>query len=228
MMAAENRPRSAFAALQRTRMAARYGLAVTRHELAAVRALRSMSWTGSDFTRQLVESAFVDQQDEASHARVIMVHVGSSLAGTIRIHLLSPDEASFGPTGALNPEGLSELLRDKPGPIIDLAGLAICPQAARQHPGLPYLMLRAGFQAASWFGARSCIAAVRHDLQSMYRRVLCCKFLTPGWAARQRPALLETMVTDVGLHWPRVLARYPFFAAGKEDWAAILGERLPA
>ena len=218
----------AFDALRRTQSQTTYRRAESEADRRAVFALRHDAYAREGAIEPRPDGLLRDAFDDMPHSHTIMVEVCGRLAGTIRLHHLSPGSDRGSPALEVFSDVLEPLLAGCPGGVLEPNCFAIDHHASAVHAGLAHLVLRAPCVAAEWWDVDAIIATVRQEHQAFYRRVLRCVPRVAPRAYPGRTKALGLMVVDFRAEWPGVQQRYPFFALGGEDWCAVLGRRWDA
>lgn len=168
----------------------------------------------------------IDEFDAAPNAWLFGVYLDGVLAASIRIHVLSR-EAGSSPALETFPDALEGMVaRGKV--IIDPNRFVADNAASHFFPELPYLTLRLPFMAGRHFGADIVTATVRREHAAFYRRVLRFNSVCPP---RPYPTLLKPLgllTVNYPREAPKVLERYPFFAARSGEASEIFKVTSPA
>ena len=160
---------------------------------------------------------FTDRYDLDENASVFGVNIDGMLAGSIRLHILSPEHRT-GP--AMDTYG------DVLGPLVDAGESCVDPSRFVTNPAvragaklLPFAVTRLACMAAEHYDVDWMLATVRIEHAAFYRRFCSLKPLT---APRPYPNLVKPLMllgernTDIR---DSVFTKYPVFSSG-------LGERL--
>ena len=161
-----------------------------------------------------------DEYDALANSLTFGLYIADKQVATIRLHVVSAAHERS-PTCAAFSDVLHPLI-ESGEMLIDPTRFAIDHIAARDYPELPYAVLRLPFIAAGQFGAQRVLAAVRKEHMAFYARVLRCKLAGAPRPYLQLTKPLGLMIVDYPSEAPRVLSRYPFFAARGDEALRIL------
>lgn len=173
-----------------------YRLAETEEDRDAIYRLRYRAYLNEGAVAPNSERRVTDRFDELPNTWIFGVYLEGVLASSIRVSVASPD-VPVSPSVDVFPDVLSAEL-DAGRTIVDPTRFVADPVRAKRFPELPYVTVRLGYVACSYFNADIGLATVRAEHRAFYRRV----FLQEAWSEpRQFPGLLK----PVGL----MAARYP-------------------
>ncbi len=148
------------------------------------------------------------------------VFLQGKLAGGLVLHWLRPGVPPESPALRANPEALARLHAAAPAGLLELGCLALCKEARRRHPALPYLALRAGFLAARARGVGVAVAVAGTPARAaLLRQVLRLRPASVRNGAEREQGLL---VADWTREGARVVRRFPGF--GASAWDGLTGE----
>ncbi len=165
-----------------------------------------------------------DEFDLGINTRVFGIHLDGELASSIRLHLLTCDEAASPAMGVF-----AECLQPYFGAgktVLEPTRLVVRSETARLHLELIYLTLRLAFLAAVYFLADIAIATVRLGHQAFYKRVLR---YSPLASCRPYPGLktpLSLLAVDFGANRSEVTKRFPLFSPRDGELQMIFGAPL--
>jgi N-acyl-L-homoserine lactone synthetase len=149
----------------------------------------------------------IDAYDSLPNAWTFGVDVDGKLAGSIRIHVSSPEYPDM-PALHVFPEFLRPEV--EAGKIIVDPTRFVADPGAGQHLELPYATLRLAHMASEHFKADYVLATVRAEHRSFYKRVFGAREICPP---RPYPSLnkpISLMMTDRNSERGRNVSRYPF------------------
>lgn len=172
------------------------------------------------------EGKVYDRYDDDPHTWIFAVYLHGQLAGSIRISVATPDHPSSPSVDVFPDLLMPELKRGKV--IVDPTRFVADPDLARRHPELPYVTVRLGYVACSYFDADIGLATVRAEHQAFYRRMFLQTSLSPP---RVFPSLVKPvclMAADYHATRERVFDRYPFFRSSYFERRMLFERRAEA
>jgi hypothetical protein len=165
----------------------------------------------------------IDAYDSLPNCWIIGVNVDGKLAGSIRIHVSTPEYPDM-PALHVFPEFLEPEV--EAGKIFIDPTRFVADPGAGQHLELPYATLRLPHMASEYFKADYVLATVRAEHQAFYKRVFGQHEVCPP---RPYPSLnkpISLMITRRDAARDRNVARYPFLRSSAFE-RRMLFERKP-
>lgn len=148
-------------------------------------------------------------------------HIGDTLASSMRLHVGSPQAPEM-PAMQVFGDILQPMI-DQGFKLLDPTQFVIDATAARLYPKLPYVTVRACWLACLHFGIDQCLATVRTEHQSFYKRLFGHRLLCE---ARPYPGLskpISLMSVNFNEIRSKVPLRYPFFNTSSAECQAVFG-----
>jgi hypothetical protein len=154
-------------------------------------------------------SSMLDEIDFDSQAYVFGIYFYEELAGTIRVHHVTPDHRICQSRGVF-PDAVTQFL-DAGMTLIDPARFAVDPAAVGELPLLPYVTLRPSIMGAIHFGTDRVLQHVRPPHAAFYRRVFAAKVVVPPTMAESYGFELTLLASNVRDVRSNVMRRFPIF-----------------
>lgn len=186
-----------------------YRRADTESEREAIYRLRYNAYLKEGAISPSFSRRFSDEYDDKPNAWIFGVHIDGLLAGSIRLHVTTPESSDLPGLHVFSDVLQPEI--DAGRTIVDPTRFVADAAATRLYPELPYITLRLGWLACEYFNTDIVLATVRAEHQAFYRRVFGQR---PVCAPRTYPSLMKPislMMLDYREARDRVNNRYPFF-----------------
>jgi N-acyl amino acid synthase FeeM len=205
-----------------------YRLAETDEDKDAIYRLRYRAYLNEGAIEPNRDRRTSDRFDEMPSTWIFGVYIEGALASSIRISLATPEHRTS-PSVDVFPEILHpELARGKV--IVDPTRFVADPDRAQRFPELPYVTVRLGYVACSYFNADIGLATVRPEHRAFYRRVFLQEPLSEP---RLFPGLLKPvalMAADYRAIREPVFHRFPLMRSSSFERRMLFqrgGERHP-
>lgn len=185
-----------------------YRLAETMADKEAIYRLRYRAYLDEGAISPNREEMVTDKFDDAPNTWIFGIHVGGSLASSIRISVATPDYPTTPSVEVFSDILGPEVARGKV--IVDPTRFVADPDRTQRMPELPYVTVRLGYVACVHFNADIGLATVRAEHRAFYRRVFLQE---PLCEPRLFPGLLKPvglMAADYRVIRERVFGRFPF------------------
>ncbi|MGO9743529.1 MAG: N-acyl amino acid synthase FeeM domain-containing protein [Roseiarcus sp.] len=164
---------------------------------------------------------FKDRYDDAANGVTYGVYVDGALASSMRFHILGPNH----PDAPAMQVFASELqpLVDVGRIILDPTRFVVDVARVRLFPKIPYATVRLALMACEYFETDFCLATVRDEHRSFYKRLFGkpTEFPTRPYPMLAKPIGLMTF--DLSLVLPRAHIRYPFLCSTPEEREQVFG-----
>lgn len=186
-----------------------YRVARTPEELDRIYRLRYDAYIREGAIAADRSGKFSDHYDRMDNCWIFGIHSGDRLISSIRMHVISPENRK-GPALDVFPDIVGPMIEDG-CTVIDPTRFVGDEASSKEYPELPYITLRVACMASEFFEADYCLATVRREHCSFYRRVFGSTLLCEP---RPYPTLAKPiclMRADVRLIRDRLMARYPVF-----------------
>jgi hypothetical protein len=155
------------------------------------------------------DQRLTDRFDDDANSWIFGVYYDGVLASSIRVSVATPEHPMSPAVDAFPELLVPELNKGKV--IVDPNRLVADPKRTQRAPELPYLTVRLGYVACSYFNADIGTATVRPEHRAFYRRVFLLNSLCEP---RPYPTLTKPLgLMAVGFRSvsERIYNRYPYF-----------------
>jgi hypothetical protein len=194
----------------------------TRAEKEAVYRLRYEAYIRQGLISPRADGRLYDKAvDEAPNAWITSTFIDGELASTVRVHVASDEKSALPSLGAYS-DLITPHLR-MGCVIVDLTRFAAALEFARRFPEFPYIAMRPGWLASTYFGADFALATIVEQHMPFYRR----SFGYQQWCEPRDYPDFNLKVACMGLDFraarERLEARYPFFRSTEVEREALFG-----
>lgn len=184
--------------------------------------LRYKAYRAHGFVPETPGQATSDAMDELSNCYRFGVYIDGELVSTVRVHHISR-ETPWGPAMSSFGEELAPRL-ERGESFINPSLLAADPELLQISRYLPFITLRLGIAANSWFDASHCIVLIRKEHTAFYARVFMAEQV--GEAKTYPPFTVPVMLygMDCARHLETVFQRFPFFRSTAMERRLLFGQ----
>ncbi|MEO0329935.1 MAG: hypothetical protein AAF217_15240 [Pseudomonadota bacterium] len=187
-----------------------YRVAESNVDREKVYRLRYQAYLEEGAIDQNPSKMFHDDYDNFENCWIFGIYIDDKLVSSIRCHAISP-EFPKGPAIDVFPDIVGPMVHEQGLTVVDPTRFVADPDAAREFPELPYLTLRVACMTYDYFDAEYCLATVRKEHASFYRRVFRAEMLCEPRPYPTLKAPICLMKTNVAAFRSKLLRRYPIF-----------------
>jgi hypothetical protein len=183
--------------------------------------LRYKAYRSHGFVTDSPDQVTTDAMDDLPNCHRFGVYVDGQLVSTVRVHHISR-ETPWGP--AMKPFG--EILKprlERGESFVNPSLLAADPELSQISRYLPFVTLRIGIAACSWFSSTHCIVLIRQEHAAFYRRVFMAEQI--GEPKTYPPFTVPVMMygMDCAKSLETVFQRFPFFRSTPMEQRLLFG-----
>jgi hypothetical protein len=186
-----------------------YRLVTGGEDLEEIYRLRYQSYLQSGMCGPIEGGMFEDRWDDLPNSYRFGVYYDGRLVSTLRLHYIS-SEHPYSPSVDAYPEILSARLA-RGETFIDGTRFATDPFSAPAPGVLPFLTLRLGMVAASYFNPTAVLTPVKVEHSAYYARIFNAKQRTEGKVFPGVLAPIALFEIPCGENLRLTLERFPFF-----------------
>lgn len=201
-----------------------YRVAASKKEREDIFRMRYKAYLAEGAIDENPSCMFKDSYDDFDNCWIFSIHLNEMLAGTIRFHVLSPENRK-GPASDVFPDIVGPML-DQGMTLIDPTRFAADSEITRDYPEMPFMTLRVACMAYEYFNADYVLATVRKEHAAFYRRVFNAEFMCeprPYPSLKSQICLLRANVRGVR---EKIARRYPIFESSLTE-RRMLFEQSP-
>ena len=156
-----------------------------------------------------------DEFDDLSNAYSFAINIDGRLAGSLRIHHLTPQQR-MSPSYSVFGDVLDPIL-NRGGTCVDPSRFTADFEMSLAFPALPFLTLRLAVVATRHFHATYGLHSVRHEHGAFYKRVLSSRLMAEPRFYHGLTFPMELWGTEAPSVYEKTLQRYPFFDSTEEE-----------
>jgi hypothetical protein len=200
-----------------------YRLAKSAEDRDTIYLLRYDAYVREGTIQPNLNRRVIDAYDSLPNAWTFAVHVDGKLAGSVRIHVSSPEFPDI-PAAHVFPDILKPMI--EAGKILIDPTRFVADPGAGQYLELPYATLRLVHMASEYFRSDYVLATVRVEHQAFYKRVFGAREICPP---RPYPSLskpISLMMTHRDSARGRNVARYPFLLSTQFERRMLFERRM--
>ncbi|MGY6708772.1 MAG: N-acyl amino acid synthase FeeM domain-containing protein [Rhizobiaceae bacterium] len=183
--------------------------------------LRYKAYRAHGFVPETPGQATSDSMDDLPNCYRYGVFIDGELVSTVRVHHIS-GETPWGPAMSSFGDELAPRL-ERGESFINPSLLAGDPDLLQISRFLPFVTLRIGIAANSWFDATHCIVLIRKEHTAFYARVFMAEQI--GAAKTYPPFTVPVMLygMDCARQQETLFQRFPFFRSTPMEQRLLFG-----
>ncbi len=196
-----------------------YRPAITDEERDAIFRLRYKCYLREGAIKPDFSERMSDRFDDMDNVWIFGVHVEGVLAGTLRIHVTSPDHPELPATPVFGDHLAEHIALGKT--VVDPSRFVVDQDFSKVYPELAYLTTRIGWMAGEYFGADLILATARREHQAFYRRIFGHRLVCGVRPYHGLVKPLSLMVLDYPGVKDKVHRRFPFYRSSYFERRAL-------
>jgi hypothetical protein len=165
-----------------------YRIPATRNEREAIYQLRYQCYRREGTIPKYLKPRLTDGYDNLENCWIFGIYDDDELLSSIRFHIISP-EHPYGPALDVFPDKVMPMI-EAGMTVIDPSRFVVDVTRAKRCPSIAYLTVRIVCMASEFFEVDYCLATVRPEHQTFYKRLFGFRELS---SARDYPPLLKPL-----------------------------------